>query len=486
MGRRIAVFGLGYVGLVTGAALAALGHEVVGVDVDGRKIMRLSRGDMPFFEKGLEDLVRSGVESGRLRFTSDAAEAVRGAEFVFICVGTPALPSGEADLSQVLAVAESVGRHMTQPLIVVNKSTVPVGTGDRVEAWVLAAQPSPIPFDVVSNPEFLREGSAVQDALYPARIVIGADRPEAIDAVAELYAGVDAPILRYNRRTAEMSKYASNAFLATKISFINEIAAICDRVGADVTQVAEAMGYDPRIGPLFLRAGVGYGGSCFPKDSSALIQIAGNVYYDFKLLKAVVDVNSQARMRAVRKLETALRGLAGKRIAVLGLSFKPHTDDIRESPAMSIVPALLDRGAHVVAADPAAVERACHQLVPVALAHGSAWPGWGAGLDGGTVGMYSGDLGPPSEVSPLRFTRDPYEALSGADAVMLLTEWPEFVDLDWCRVADLMRGNVVVDGRNAWDPEEVAEAGLSYIGMGRSVRGARDGMNEWPDGAGGW
>ncbi|MCL6442608.1 MAG: UDP-glucose/GDP-mannose dehydrogenase family protein [Alicyclobacillus sp.] len=461
MTKQVAVMGLGYVGLATSLTLAHLGHTVVGFDPDVHKVQSLSRGRVPFYEDGFLDLLESGIHSDRLAFTNDPEYALSDVDFVFICVGTPSLANGQADLSQVRSAARMIGRYMNRPVIVVDKSTVPVGTGDMVERWVREAQSKPLGVDVVSNPEFLREGSAVRDALQPARIVIGSESSEAGEAVGNLFAELKAPILFYDRRTAEMVKYASNAFLATKISFINEIAAICERVGADVTHVAEGMGYDPRIGPQFLRAGVGYGGSCFPKDTAALIQIAGNVYYDFKLLKAVVDVNNQARLRVVQILEDALDGLSGKIIAVLGLSFKPHTDDIRESPALTIIPALIDRGAKVKATDPAALERAkswFSSLGTAAMVVGQCQHG---ALD--TAASVEGS----AESYELSFVADALSAVVGADAVLLLTEWPQFISLDWGGVAERMSGIVVVDGRNSLRPNDVKTAGLKYMCIGR-------------------
>lgn len=455
MSKRIAVLGLGYVGTATAVTLAQLGHHVVGFDPDINKVETLSCGKVPIFEPGLDDLLLEGLKANRLGFTEDPGDAISGAEFVFICVGTPSLPNGQADLSQVRTAARMIGQYMSGPIIVVNKSTVPVGTGDMVERWIQENRRHPFDVAVVSNPEFLREGTAARDALHPDRIVIGAEPPVAGHPVADLFRSLDVPTLFYNRRTAEMIKYASNAFLATKISFINEIAAICDRVGADVVDVAEGMGYDPRIGPHFLRAGVGYGGSCFPKDTAALIQIAGNVYHDFKLLKAVVDVNQQARMRVVQMLEDALGRLEGKIIAVLGLSFKPHTDDIRESPALTIIPALIERGAKVRATDPVALEGARR---------------WFQSLEPSVTFRIHppvGDRRLTESEDACTFVGEALTAVEGAHAVVLLTEWPDFLNLDWTKVANGMVGKLVLDGRNVLDGHLVARAGLQYVCMGR-------------------
>lgn len=428
---RIAVVGTGYVGLVTGACFADLGNAVICADVDRRKIDMLERGETPIFEPGLVEKVRINSRVGRLSFTDDVADAVKKSKIIFVAVGTPSGPNGEADLSQVRAVAETVGEAMDGYRSVVNKSTVPVGTGDIVSHIIAEKSGGAYPYDVVSNPEFLREGSAIHDFMQPDRIVIGCSNAAAGEMVAELYAPLNAPIIITDVLSAEMIKYTSNAFLALKISFINEIANICERVGADVREVVEGVTKDGRINPAFFGAGVGYGGSCFPKDTLALVDIAAKADYDFKILKAVVEVNAAQRDLFVEKIAARLGKLKGKKVAVWGLSFKPNTDDIRESPALDIIQKLVDGGAVVTAYDPVAMDGAKEVL-----------PGVG-------------------------YADDPYAAAEGADALAVVTDWNEFKEADFKGLAKAMRRPLIFDGRNIYDPAKVEAAGLEYVGVGR-------------------
>jgi UDPglucose 6-dehydrogenase len=428
---RIAVVGTGYVGLVTGACFADLGNAVICADIDSRKIEMLTRGETPIFEPGLVEKVRINSRVGRLSFTDDVADAVKKSKIIFVAVGTPPGPNGEADLSQVRAVAETVGEAMDGYRSVVNKSTVPVGTGDIVSQIIAEKSGGAYPYDVVSNPEFLREGSAIHDFMQPDRIVIGCSNAAAGEMVAELYAPLNAPIIITDLLSAEMIKYTSNAFLSLKISFINEIANICERVGADVREVVEGVTKDSRINPAFFGAGVGYGGSCFPKDTLALVDIAAKAGYDFKVIKAVIDVNDAQRDLFVEKIAARLGKLKGKKVAVWGLSFKPNTDDIRESPALDIIRKLLDGGAAVAAYDPVAMDAAKEELASVDYAD------------------------------------DPYAAAEGADALAVVTDWNEFKEPDFKGLARAMRRALIFDGRNIYDPAKVEAAGLEYVGVGR-------------------
>jgi len=428
---RIAIVGLGYVGLVYGGAFADLGNCVWGVDIDADKVAKLRDGIVPIYEPGLNELIRRNVEAGRLRFTTDYAEAIPEAEFVFICVGTPSTVDGDADMRAVRAAARTIGQHLRGHTIIVNKSTMPIGSGDLVSALIEQVKPPAATFAVVSNPEFLREGSAVYDVFHPSRIVLGAEDREAAERVAELYRVLNAPILITDRRSAEMIKYASNAILATRISFINEIAQICEQVGADVKVVAQGMGYDPRIGPLFLEAGLGFGGSCFPKDVRALAYMAEEVGCHPQLLHAVLEINQDQRRRFVRKLQDLLGDLHGRPIALWGLAFKQDTDDVRESPALDVLRMLLQRGAVVTAYDPAAIANAAR------------------------------------EVPEARYVSDPYAAVVGADALLIATPWNEFKQADLRRVRSLMRTPIILDGRNIYEPAEVRALGFMYVGVGR-------------------
>ena len=430
--KRICIIGAGYVGLVTGTCFADLGNQVACVDIDQTKIEGLRAGVMPIYEPGLEEMVHRNVAAGRLSFTLSYEEALEEAEFAFIAVGTPEGVDGEADLRHVRAVAESIARVMKEPLIIVNKSTVPAGTGDWVADIVHQHQPSTIPFFVVSNPEFLREGSAIADFLNPDRIVLGSLDHEAAEKVAQLYLPLRAPIMLTDLRTAEMIKYASNAFLATRISFINEIASICERLGADVKEVVAGMGYDRRIGHAYLDAGIGWGGSCFPKDVKALEYMALVHGAHPALLRAVMDINRDQRRQVIHKLRGLLGGsLRDKVVGLLGLAFKPNTDDLRESPALEIAHMLCTEGAAVRGYDPAAMVGAARQIPEVQL-----------------VG-------------------DPYELAQGCDALVVCTEWNEFKHLDMGRIREAMRQPVLVDGRNLYEPEEMRSLGFTYRGVGR-------------------
>ncbi|MDQ4004176.1 MAG: UDP-glucose/GDP-mannose dehydrogenase family protein [Actinomycetota bacterium] len=456
---NVGVVGAGYTGLATGACLAHLGHRVTCVDKDEDRIALLEEGQVPIYEPGLEELLARGVRRGRLRFSMELSEIVHEADVLFIAVGTPQGDDGSADLSNVAAVARGVGRALseaeeerTRPLIVVNKSTVPVGSGDYVSMLIAegaaeGGNKGAVDYRVVSNPEFLREGSAVYDTLFPDRIVLGADKRDALNTMRALYEPIieqsfpteldprpkaAVPFVTTDLLSAEMIKYAANAFLATKISFINEIAALCELVGADVSSVAHAMGLDERIGSRFLSAGIGWGGSCFPKDTAALRSIAREYDHETLLLDAAVAVNERQRKQVISKLQQDLHTLKGKRIALLGLTFKPNTDDLREAPSLEIARSLDQRGARAVGYDPVAGKKAASLL--------------------------------PS----LRVVFDPYEALKEAHAAVVVTEWEEVRTLDLERVATLMEPpKLFVDGRNVYDPRSVRDFGLLYRGFGR-------------------
>jgi UDPglucose 6-dehydrogenase len=420
---RIGIFGAGYVGLVSGACLAELGHTVVVRDVQPERIERLNAGQLPIYEPGLDELVARNRE--RLTFTTDVAPAV-GGDFLFVCVGTPPTHSGDADLSAVWTVIEEIPAGTRAALVM--KSTVPVGTGDKVRASLDAR--GLVDVGYVSCPEFLAEGTAVRDFLSPDRIVVGAyDDPDG-EAVAELHAGLEAPVLRTDVPSAEMIKLAANAYLGTRISFINEIANVCELVGADVQQVARGMGLDRRIGDHYLKAGIGFGGSCFPKDISFLKLLAGNSGYHFQLLNAVIEVNELQKRRVVTKLQKHLGALRGKRVALLGLAFKPNTDDLREAPSIVLAARLLAEGAEVSAWDPVA----------------------------DASGLLKG----------VRLGASALEALAGADAAVVVTEWPQVAELDWVGAKSVMRTPLVIDGRNILDPEELKRLGFAYDGVGRA------------------
>ncbi len=434
---RIAMIGTGYVGLVSGACFADFGHHVTCVDKDETKISNLRKGKMPIWEPGLEALVLHNANAGRLSFTTDLTEALEGAEAVFIAVGTPARRGdGHADLSYVYAAAKEIAETLTGPAVVVTKSTVPVGTGDEIEK-ILTENGAPDGTLVASNPEFLREGSAIRDFKIPDRIVIGAEDERAQHIMSEVYRPLflnKAPILFTGRRTAELIKYAANAFLATKISFINEVADLCEAVGADVQEVSRGIGLDNRIGAKFLHAGPGYGGSCFPKDTLALLQTAEAFGSPMRIVSSVVEVNDQRKSALWTRVRDALGGsVEGKRVAVLGLTFKPNTDDMRDAPSLPLIRSLQEGGAAVAAFDPVGREQAEPLL------------------------------------SNIEFASDSYAAVKGADALVLVTEWDEFRALDLRRIAELMRGRAVLDLRNIYEPDEVVEAGLTYFGIGRGT-----------------
>jgi len=429
--KQICVVGVGYVGLVTGACFADLGNRVVALDVDEKRIDNLKKGIMPIYEPGLDELVKRNVAAGRLTFSTSYAEALKGSEFAFIAVGTPSGVNGEADLQYVAAAAESIARNMTSPLVIINKSTVPIGTGDWVADVVKSAQPREIAFSVVSCPEFLREGSAIGDFMSPHRTVIGSLHREAAEKVAQLHLPLRAPIMITDLRTAEMIKYASNAFLATKISFMNELADLCESVGADVKEVAAGMGYDARIGHHFLDAGLGWGGSCFPKDVKALAYMAKERGLAPRILDSVTEVNYSRRIAAVSQLSDMLGGLKGKTIGMLGLAFKPNTDDMREAPSIDIAERLAEAGARVRAYDPVAMEVA-RPILPA-------------------VHMF----------------KDPYEMAAGCDGLMVITEWNEFKQLDLDQLKSLLKQPVVFDGRNIYDPALMKEKGFNYRAVGR-------------------
>ncbi|MBB3862553.1 UDPglucose 6-dehydrogenase [Novosphingobium hassiacum] len=433
---KIAMIGAGYVGLVSGACFADFGHDVVCVDKDVEKIDKLRSAIMPIYEPGLAELVRTNVAAGRLSFSSDLADAVQGAEAIFVAVGTPSRRGdGHADLSYVFAASSEIASCLTDRSVIVTKSTVPVGTGDEVER-IIRLSGTAAQFAVVSNPEFLREGAAIGDFKRPDRIVIGAQDDWARDVMSEVYRPLflnRAPILFTSRRSAELIKYAANAFLATKITFINEIADLCEKVGGDVQDVARGMGLDNRIGAKFLHAGPGYGGSCFPKDTLALLKTAEDYDSPMRIVESVARVNDTRKRAMGRKVVEALGGDAhDKRVALLGLTFKPNTDDMRDSPAIAISQALQDAGASVVAFDPEGMDMAAALM-----------PG---------VEMVSG----------------PYEAVSGADAMVLVTEWDEFRAIDLARIGGLLRTPVIVDLRNVYRPDEVRAAGFSYVSVGRA------------------
>lgn len=434
--KNICVIGSGYVGLVTATCFADLGNRVVTVDIDERKIEKLRNGVMPIYEPGLEELVERNVKANRLFFTTSYEEALEGAAFVFVCVGTPSAVDGEADLKYVRACAISIAETMKQPLIIVNKSTVPVGTGDWTTEIIQSHQPSPIDFAVVSCPEFLREGSAIGDFMQPDRNVFGSTNRAAAEKVAELYEPLGAPAVITDIRTAEMIKYASNAFLATRISFINEISIICERLGADVTEVARGMGYDKRIGPHFLSAGVGYGGSCFPKDVKALANMALTHGMHPQLLNAVMEINDFQRKNILLKLRDLLGGtLEGKIVGVLGLAFKPNTDDVRDAPALTVARSLINQGATVKGYDPVAMENAA------------------------------------AEVPGIHLCGNPYEVAEGVDALLVMTEWNEFKQLNMNQLMATMKQPIIVDGRNLYSPEDLHALGFTYRGVGRGYNG---------------
>jgi len=431
---KLTIVGTGYVGLVTGTGFANLCNDVMCLDIDESKIESLKNGTMPIYEPGLEELFRRNLKSGRLRVTTDAVSAIQDSDIIFICAGTPTDSNMHADLSAVDAVAKAIGTHMNKYTIIVNKSTVPVGTADRVRDLIAETQKDPIPFDVVSNPEFLREGAAVKDFENPDRIIIGSDSTKAVDIMNSLYRArerTDKPIMVTDIRSAELIKYASNAMLATRISFMNQLSHLCEKTGADIKAVAKGLGLDKRIGSRFLQAGVGYGGSCFPKDVRALISTLRQHECDADLFEAVHRINESQVSAFLSKIDSVV-DVDGSRIAVWGISFKPKTDDIREAPAITIIKQLQKKGAILRACDPAAAENARRELDHVEV------------------------------------FEDPYETIRDCDALVVVTEWNEFRNLDMRAVKILLKQPILIDGRNVYNPEEMRELGFAYVGVGRN------------------
>ncbi|MFI8707045.1 UDP-glucose dehydrogenase family protein [Bacillus sp. NPDC077411] len=435
---KITVVGTGYVGLVTGIGLATLGHSVTCFDIDEQKIRLLEENELPIYEPGLQKLLEDAVLKQKLSFTSKREEAYEAVEYIFVAVGTPSYSDGSANLTHIVNMCSDIGMYAKQDVIVVTKSTVPVGTNDAMKEWIQAALQTDISVHLVSNPEFLREGCGVHDFFHGDRIVIGAEKTEIAKRVANLYKSLSIEVFTTDIRSAEMIKYASNAFLATKISFINEISSICEKVQADVTEVAAGMGIDKRIGPHFLQAGIGYGGSCFPKDTNALVQIAGNVAHDFRLLKAVIEVNNKQQASLVEKAEKVMN-LQGKRVAVLGLSFKPNTDDIREAPSLLIIEQLLARGAHVIVYDPKAILHAKRIFM-----------------------------------NRVQYSMDISEAIIKADVAFIVTEWESIRTYPIAKYVQLMNEPIVFDGRNCYALEEVEQYAVDYYSIGRRVIRKRD------------
>ncbi|MGM7721713.1 UDP-glucose dehydrogenase family protein [Metabacillus sp. Hm71] len=429
---KIAVVGTGYVGLVTGTCLSEIGHHVTCIDIDQVKVNKMREGISPIYEPGLDELMKKNIQENRLFFTTNHDEGFHEADVIYIAVGTPEKADGSANLTFVEQVAKDIAAHVKKDVVVVTKSTVPVGTNDWIKSVIEQHLVHPIKVDVVSNPEFLREGSAIYDSFNGDRIVVGAENEAAAAMIEEINKPFGIPIMKTDIRSAEMIKYAANAFLATKISFINEISNICEKLGANVEDVANGMGQDGRIGSQFLNAGIGYGGSCFPKDTKALVQIAGNVKYDFELLKGVIRVNQRQQEILFEKLKSRFDQLEGKRIAVLGLAFKPNTDDMREAPSIVITKELLVKGAEVVAYDPVAMDNAKNVLDP-----------------------------------NINYVSSAIEALKGADAALILTEWNEFKDLDIGVFKEMMKTPVIFDGRNCYDLSIIKNYEVEYYSMGR-------------------
>ena len=424
---KISVFGLGYVGLTTALGLASFGHKLICVDVDEEKIKKLQKGKLPIFEKDLDKFLKKYQK--QVEFTTDYQRGIKEAEIIFITVGTPFDAKKGLDLSQVYDVGKKIGQNINGYKIIVNKSTVPVGTAEKLKKII--AQYYQGPFDVVSNPEFLREGKALKDFLHPARIVIGAENKKAARVVANLYRPIKAPQVLVDTKSAELIKYVSNAFLATKISFINEVANLCERIGADIDAVREGMKYDPRIGDEFLNPGIGYGGSCFPKDTHALALLAGNHGYKFNLLKAVISVNNEQRKKVCQKAQKILGSLRNKSIAVWGLAFKAGTDDVRESVAIYLIKDLKKKGVKVKAYDP------------------------------------QGENSAKKLLSGIIYTKDPYQAVKGCELLIIATEWPEFKGVDFSKVKRLMKKPIIIDGRNWLNPAKIRKIGFDYYGVGR-------------------
>ncbi|MDP8236168.1 MAG: UDP-glucose/GDP-mannose dehydrogenase family protein [Candidatus Erginobacter occultus] len=428
---NVCIIGTGYVGLVTGATLAELGNRVICVDNNQEKIALLNRGEVPIYEPGLNELIATSRQAGRITFTTSIAEGVKSSEVVFIAVSTPPKPDGSADLSAVAAVAREVAENLNGYKVVVDKSTVPVKTGEKVTETIERYSREGSEFDVVSNPEFLREGSAIYDTFHPDRIVIGCPSRRASDILVELYKPLDAPVIITDINSAEIIKHAANSFLATKISFANALARICEAAGANVEEVTRGVGLDNRVGAKFLNAGVGYGGSCFPKDVSAFVSISDELGYDFRLLKEVERINEEQIDFFFRKIKDTLWILEEKTVAILGLAFKPNTDDMRSAPSVKIIRKLLAEGAKVRAYDPKAMEKAREELPDI------------------------------------EYCRDPYQAAEGAEALVILTEWNEFKEMDLGRMKKLLHQPIVIDGRNIYDPERMAALGFTYCSVGR-------------------
>ncbi len=432
---NICIIGSGYVGLVSGACFASLGNNVICVDKDAAKIKKLKSGVIPIYEPGLEELVRRNMKEKRLSFDTKIGSAIRKCEVIFIAVGTPSRDNGEADLTFVEHVSREIALSMSSYRLIVEKSTVPVNTGEWVEHTIKVFNKRNIKFDVASNPEFLREGSAIKDFMNPDRIVVGVKSKKAADILKELYKPLNAPIVVTDIKSAEIIKHASNSFLATKISFINAVSDICDKVGADITEVSRGIGLDRRIGKEFLNAGIGFGGSCFPKDLSAFVRIADKIGYDFGLLKEVQKINDHQKKILVKKIEELLWNLPNKTIGILGLAFKPDTDDIREAPALGIIEMLHREGARIKVYDPAAMDKAKAALSAL-------------GKD-------------------IEFCKDAYSVARHSDCLVAVTEWNEFKELDFKKIKKLMKQPVIVDGRNIYDPAEMKKLGFRYAGMGR-------------------
>ena len=431
---KISVIGTGYVGLVVGTCFAESGNDVICVDVDEAKLKVLRKGESPIYEPGLTDMLKKNIEEKRLVFTNDLESAVKKTDVIFLALPTPQAEDGSADLQHVLEVSRKIGKYMNTYKVIVNKSTVPVGTGDRVRDII--AKETKHAFDVVSNPEFLKEGAAINDFMKPDRVVIGSDSPKALAIMSDLYAPfvrTGNPLILMDIHSSELTKYAANAFLATKVTFMNEVANLCERVGADVDMVRKGMGTDVRIGPQFLFAGVGYGGSCFPKDVSALLNTSRSYECELHILDAVEEANKRQKVVLVNKMKKHFGGvLKGKTVAIWGLAFKPNTDDMREAPALTIIDALQREGVHIRAFDPAAMDEAKRRLGKV-----------------------------------VKFVENNYDALKGADALLVVTEWNEFRRPDFDRIKSLLKEPVVFDGRNIYDPKVMKEKGFTYYGIGR-------------------
>ncbi len=429
---KITIIGSGYVGLTTGVCLSHLGHQVVCVDNDVEKIKLLKQGISPIYEPGLEELLKEGMEKGTLSFTDSIEEGTKHGLAIFICVGTPPREDGSADLSSIEFVATRIAETMDEYKLIIEKSTVPVQTGLKLKTTIELNNKRGIEFDVASNPEFLREGSAIKDFLYPDRIVIGVENERAEKLMREIYEKIDAPFIVTNIQSAEIIKHASNSFLAMKISYINAVSMVCEKAGADVKEVARGMGLDHRIGKEFLNAGIGFGGFCFPKDLKAFIKISEDLGYHMNLLREVLKINQEIREYFITKVRDLLWNIKGKKIAILGLSFKPNTDDIREAPSIYIIKQLLKEGANISAYDPAAMEK-MKKIFP-----------------------------------DIDYKENPYDTLGDANALLILTEWEEFKNLDLERVKNLMKTPIIVDGRNIFEPDEMEKLGFIYRGIGRA------------------